>query len=481
MRPHVGAASRTRRNADGATTGSGRSIRARCARSPLVLEPEQVPHRVSVDHAVGADGGLLHAHRRQVEQLVQDLRRHRLERPRARRRCSLAFASSARADLLGARAQRRDRRHDVERRAPRAEPLRLLGDELLGALRLGAPPGERLGDDGLEVVDVVEEAAVELGDRGIEVARNGDVDEEERPARRVGARRPARRTTAGRARRRDDDVDLAELARRRSSSASGRAAEALRELARASSGVRFATNAISAPREARFAPRARRSCRRRSAARAGPSRSPKTCAASAAAADETDAGLSPIAVSRAHALADGERLAEHAVEQRPRRAGLVRGAHLAEDLALAGHERVEPGGDAEEVQRRRLLVQAVERAVERLAARAARSAASARAPRRRRRRTARCGCRSRGRRASPSEPRASAAASAASSVTRSRSSTGATWCERPTSDERHAKWLPASASRATIDEREAAEREVRGARRRAVACADEERRRRRAR
>ena len=37
------------------------------------------------------------------------------------------------------------------------------------------------------------------------------------------------------------------------------------------------------------------------------------------------------------------------------------GPHLAEDLALARHERVEAGGDAEEVQRRRVVVQAVER------------------------------------------------------------------------------------------------------------------------
>ena len=55
-----------------------------------------------------------------------------------------------------------------------------------------------------------------------------------------------------------------------------------------------------------------------------------------------------------------ERLAEHVVEQRPGRAGLEGVAHLAEDLALAGDERVEPGGDAEEVERRRLVAQPVE-------------------------------------------------------------------------------------------------------------------------
>ena len=39
----------------------------------------------------------------------------------------------------------------------------------------------------------------------------------------------------------------------------------------------------------------------------------------------------------------------------------MRRAHLAEDLALAGDERVEPGRDAEEVQRGRVVAQAVER------------------------------------------------------------------------------------------------------------------------
>ena len=72
-----------------------------------------------------------------------------------------------------------------------------------------------------------------------------------------------------------------------------------------------------------------------------------------------DRGLRP------HALADRQRLAEHPVEQRPRRHRLVRGADLAEDLPLPGNERVEAGGDPEQMQRRRLVAQAVEHAVER--------------------------------------------------------------------------------------------------------------------
>ena len=69
----------------------------------------------------------------------------------------------------------------------------------------------------------------------------------------------------------------------------------------------------------------------------------------------------------AHPLADRERLAEHVIEQRARVDGLVRRAHLAEDLALARHERVESGSNPEEVQRRGVLVQAVDDAFERLA------------------------------------------------------------------------------------------------------------------
>ena len=55
------------------------------------------------------------------------------------------------------------------------------------------------------------------------------------------------------------------------------------------------------------------------------------------------------------------------VEQRPGLDGLVGGPHLAEDLALARHERVEPGGDPEEMQRGGVLVQAVDDSVQWLA------------------------------------------------------------------------------------------------------------------
>src|SRR5207237_4708873 len=66
----------------------------------------------------------------------------------------------------------------------------------------------------------------------------------------------------------------------------------------------------------------------------------------------------------AHPLADRQSLPEDTVEQGPRVDRFERLAHLTENLAFAGDERVEPGGDAEEMERRSLLVQPVEHTVE---------------------------------------------------------------------------------------------------------------------
>src|SRR5262249_55452864 len=85
-----------------------------------------------------------------------------------------------RADLLCPRAQRRDRRNDLERGPPRTEALHLVGRELLRALRFGASALQRLRDDRLEIVGVVEKAAVETRELRVQVPRQGRVDEEER-------------------------------------------------------------------------------------------------------------------------------------------------------------------------------------------------------------------------------------------------------------------------------------------------------------
>src|SRR6185437_7403912 len=58
------------------------------------------------------------------------------------------------------------------------------------------------------------------------------------------------------------------------------------------------------------------------------------------------------------------RLPEKAVEQRSRRTTVVRRAHLAEDLSFARNHRVEPGGDAEEVECGRITAEPVERGAE---------------------------------------------------------------------------------------------------------------------
>ena len=76
----------------------------------------------------------------------------------------------------------------------------------------------------------------------------------------------------------------------------------------------------------------------------------------AAAAIETLAA--PISVVRAHFLRHRERALEQLVQQRAERAGRLGRAHrllhLAEDLRLAQHHRVEAGGDAERVAHRLL-------------------------------------------------------------------------------------------------------------------------------
>jgi hypothetical protein len=56
-----------------------------------------------------------------------------------------------------------------------------------------------------------------------------------------------------------------------------------------------------------------------------------------------------------------ERLPKDPVEQRARRPDLVREPNLAQDLPLAGNERVEPSCDAKEVVGRRSIVEPVER------------------------------------------------------------------------------------------------------------------------
>ena len=71
-------------------------------------------------------------------------------------------------------------------------------------------------------------------------------------------------------------------------------------------------------------------------------------------------GALPDRSLRARLLAGVERLAEEPIEDRPGRPRRVRRAHLAEDLTLAGHERIETRGHAKEVARRVFVAEPVQ-------------------------------------------------------------------------------------------------------------------------
>src|SRR5438105_3253814 len=160
-------------------------VPTRTSTSALVVQPEEMPHGVCVDSPVRAGRGLLHANRGQVQKLVDDLRRDRLDgepvalgEPPQPAACPLELC---RADRLGPGAQRGDLRDDLAGCLPVPETRRLLRHDRLRPGRF-APPGlEALGDDRLEVVDVVEVAALELVDGGVEIPGDRDVDQEERP------------------------------------------------------------------------------------------------------------------------------------------------------------------------------------------------------------------------------------------------------------------------------------------------------------
>ena len=320
-----------------------------------------MPHRVSIDGSVGGRGRLLHPHGRQVEELVHDLRGERLDGAALARseEPSRAFArSSSRVRIASARARSdaiagTTSSEACQARKPSASSATIASARTASWRRPATSP-----DDRLEVVDVVEVAAVELVDRGVEVARDGEVDKEERAAAPRAQRRSTRlavEDVARRAGRGDDDVGVLELGRHALERRAARPPKRPREPLGARSSERLATKAISTPREVRFTAASSLIFPAPSTRIRRPPRSPKTCSASSAAAEETEAGLSPIAVSRADLLARVERLAEEPVEQRPGRAGLVGAAHLAEDLALARAPSSRGRRDAEEVQRGRLV------------------------------------------------------------------------------------------------------------------------------
>src|SRR5438034_11764252 len=58
--------------------GRGAAARSGSRTSALVLETEEVTHRISINHAVGCRGGLFHADCREMQEFVQDRRSHGL-------------------------------------------------------------------------------------------------------------------------------------------------------------------------------------------------------------------------------------------------------------------------------------------------------------------------------------------------------------------------------------------------------------------
>src|SRR5205807_6403933 len=91
----------------------GAAARSDPLSSAIVLETEEMTHRVSINHPIGCRGRLLHPNRRQMQELVEDGGGHGI--------CGLPFRLAqpgalelGSADLLCAGTQRRDRGHDVE-------------------------------------------------------------------------------------------------------------------------------------------------------------------------------------------------------------------------------------------------------------------------------------------------------------------------------------------------------------------------------
>src|SRR4029077_12676518 len=86
------------------------AFRSACRLSTLILaETEEVPHGLSINHAVGRHSRLFHADGRQVEELVDDLGRHRLDRSTLRlvetAEDALRLAELRLANLLGVRSK----------------------------------------------------------------------------------------------------------------------------------------------------------------------------------------------------------------------------------------------------------------------------------------------------------------------------------------------------------------------------------------
>src|SRR5712691_10854703 len=152
--------------------------------SLLFAEAEQVPDGFGVAPPVRPRRGLLQPDRGQVEELVHDLSRDRLDGRVLRLGEAEPAAGAlqlAGANLLCPRAERSDRGDDLAGGLALTKLLGFLRDDRFGARGLAPSPGKAGRHDRLEIVDVVEVAVFELVDRRVEIAGDSEIDQEERP------------------------------------------------------------------------------------------------------------------------------------------------------------------------------------------------------------------------------------------------------------------------------------------------------------
>ena len=253
--------------------------------------------------------------------------------------------------------ERDHRRNDAAGPQPRGELAQLLVDDRFRAFDLAGAPREVFADRRLKVIDVVEKDLLDFARGGLDVARDRDVDDEQRtPAPRPHDRFDVRlgqdrRPRAGRG---DDDVTRGEGGVHVLPSRGGRAADRLGRPGRVrhrAADDRHLTHAL------------RLHVLRRELAHLAGAEHDDAAALQVAEnlAREADGGVADRDRARAeigfrpYSLADGEAGVEEAVEQRPGGFSLSRRAvrllHLSENLRLADDERVEAGGDAEQVTR----------------------------------------------------------------------------------------------------------------------------------
>ena len=147
------------------------------------VEPEQLGHGLGQLALPGLHRPQLR--RGLVEHLVHDGRGHRLDDPglllgERRRQVGQGALQLGLADLLGARPELGQDRDLLAHRALADVAGHLLGHQHLGLGRGGGARGLVLVDDLLDVVHVVGVDAVQRVHLGLDVARHGQVDQEER-------------------------------------------------------------------------------------------------------------------------------------------------------------------------------------------------------------------------------------------------------------------------------------------------------------